>query len=168
MTSTWHTRKFRISRTKLRHGALLAGVLAVIGLWAMFLAGPALGEGRLIGGVNLLLAAGIGFHVLRSARNPTPLMVLDSDGIWLRDWGLGTVPWAQVSDAYLGGGRLQSFIYIEIRDGAALLAWVPKDAQRKLRSNRLVKPSQLLVPNGTLDAPLEDILAAIREGMARG
>lgn len=158
-------REFRVARSKLQHGALLAGVLAVIGLAIIVMAGPSVPYGRLVGAVNLVAALGIWITVRRNARDPRPLMVLDQDGFWFRDWGLETVSWAQLGNAYVGGSRFQAFLCLELRDPEALLARLPEQRRRKISANRLVRPPRLMIPNGALEAPLEDILAALRAGL---
>jgi hypothetical protein len=161
MDGTSRRHEFRVSRTKLQHGVLLGGVLGVIGLAALLLAGPLLPDGRTIGLINLALAAGVLIYVLRTARDPRPRLVVDDAGLWYRDWSLGVVPWAQVADAYIVGSRLNTFACVEVRSPEALLAGLDDKARRRLRSNRLVRPPQLIIPNGALDAGLDEIIAAI-------
>ena len=162
MTPEHGTREFRIARAKLKHGALLAAVLAVIGLWALSPFGPEFADAALIGVINLALAAGVAFHIWRSARDPSPRMMVGHEGIWFRDWGLPGVPWEQIADAYLDGARFYSFISIELRDFDGLLAGIDERERTKLRANRLVKPPRLIIPDSTLDAQLSEILDAIQ------
>ncbi len=165
MSSDVFPREFRVGRSKLRHGLVVAGLLAVLGLWLLLFAGDTVPEAELAGMVNLILAGGILFVAYRKAVDPRPHMTLDTDGIWYRDWGLGKVPWHQIGDAYSSGIRLNSFACIELHDPEALLAGLTAEQRRKLEANRLVRPPRLLVPNGALDAPLHEVLAAIRAGL---
>ncbi len=158
-------KEFRVARNKLVHGALIAGLLLLVGLWLIFFADPSIAYAEVLGLINLALAGGILVVALRKAGDRQPHLVLDRDGIWFRDWGLDKVPWQQVRDVYTSGSRIQAFACIEIRDPQALLAGLPDERRRKLNSNRLVRPPRLLVPNGALDAPLQDILAALRAGL---
>ncbi len=165
MSSDVDTREFRAGRAKLRHGLVVACLLAILGLWLILFAGDTVAHAELAGIVNLILAAGILFAAHRAANDPRPHMVLDKDGIWYRGWGLDRVPWHQICDAYSSGIRLNSFACIELHDPEALLAGLPAEQRRKLEANRLVRPPRLLVPNGALDAPLHEVLGAIRAGL---
>ena len=158
---------FRFSRAKRVHGLVIAGVLAAVGLLALFAAGPALPDGGLIGLVNLALASGVVVYVLRTAWNPGVGMVLDDDGVWFRDWDLPPVPWRHVANAHTAGIRLRPLVHVELHDAETFFARVDAAARKPRRANTLVRRTRLIVPNGALDAPLNDIVAAIREGMAR-
>ena len=72
-----------------------------------------------------------------------------------------------IAGVTLGGSRLQSFACLEITDADALLEGLGPEQRRKAESNRLVRPPRLLVPNGALDAPLPDIVAAIRSALEK-
>ena len=158
---------FRVSRAKRLHGLVIAGVLAAVGLLAMFAAGPALPDGQLIGLVNLALAGGVVVYVLRTAWNPGVGMVLDDDGLWFRDWGLPPVPWRHVHGAYMTGIRLRPLLCVELGDADVFLGQIDAATRRRCRNNPLVRPPRLMVPNGALDAPLTDVMAAIREARGR-
>ena len=165
MSSEGFVREFHAGRSKLLHGSVIAGLLAALGLWLIFFAGASVPQAELAGVVNLILAAGVLFLARRAVGDPRPHMTLDRDGIWFRDWGLDKIPWHQIGHVYSGGIRLNSFACLELRDPEAVLAGLPEEQRRKLQSNRLVRPPRLLIPNGALDAPLPEILAAIRAGL---
>jgi len=146
---------------------LLAGVLATIGLAVIFFADASIPNAALLGAVNLLLAGGVLFSVVRAARDPRPRMVLDRDGIWYRDWPVGKVPWRFLRGVYMQGSRFQTFACVELRDPESFLAALGEAERRKCRSNRLVRLPCLLVPHGALDAPLEQIADAIGAALAQ-
>lgn len=50
---------------------------------------------------------------------------------------------------------------IKLCDPDGFVARLPDGEREKLRSNRSYRAPELRIPNGVLDAPLEDILAAI-------
>lgn len=154
---------YRVAPGKLKHGLLIAGLLSVIGLWLIFFAGPMVAHGQLAGFANLAMAAGLVVIALRRVRDPRALLVLDQSGIWYRDWGLDPIAWNRIASVTLGGSRLQSFAYLEVTD--SLLGGLSAEQRRKAESNRLVRPPRLLIPNGALDAPLPEIVAAIRSGL---
>lgn len=167
---SWNTddrHEFRVSRTRLQHGVLLAVVLGAIGIASLVLAGPTLPDGQLLGVINLALAAGVLAYVGYTARDARPRLVLDRDGIWYRDWGIGPIPWRQIASAHIGGARINAHLAIELRDPDALLARLDETARRKLKRNRLARLPQLTIPNGALDASLDEILAAIRSYLDR-
>ena len=160
-------REFWVSPDRLRHGLVLAGVIAAFGLGILLFAGSSVADAPLIGAVLLVLAAGVAAFVLRTARDPEPRMVLGADGVWFRDWGLPTVPWPSVARIHSVGIRVQPFVCVEV-DGWEELAAALDDATRaRCRSNRLIRWPRLMVPNGALDASFDEILAALREAKAR-
>jgi hypothetical protein len=156
---------YRVAPGKLKHGLLIAGLLALVGLWLIFFAGPSVAHSELAGSANLVLAAGLVALAVRRARDPRPLLVLDQRGIWYRDWELDPIAWDRIAGVTLGGSRLQSFACLEIKDPRVLIEGLSPEQRRKAEANRLVRPPRLLVPNGALDAPLPDIVAAIRSGL---
>ncbi len=155
-------REFRTSRTRVQHGILLSVVLALIGLGTLLFGGPSVRDAELVGAVALAMSAAILFVVLRSARDTQARMVLDRDGIWFRDWEIGPVPWAAIDDAYTSGSRLQAFVSLRLRDPEGFLAGLPEAECKALRGNRLAKMPELRIPHGALDAPFDEILAAIK------
>lgn len=155
--------EFGVSRSKRTHGLLIAGLLTVTGLIAIAGAGPSLPDGRLIGIVALALAAGVGFHVLRTTRDPGPGMVLDDEGIWFREWGLPVVPWHHIAGVRTTGRRIRPLLSIDLRDAEIFFARTGGLANKQRRTNPLVRDDRLIVPNGALDATLGDIAATIRE-----
>jgi hypothetical protein len=156
-------REFRVSSTKRLHGLVIAGVFAVVGIGALVAAGTALPDGEMVGAVNLALAIGIALYVLRTTGNPGVGMVLDDDGIWFRDWNLPPVPWRHIAGVRIAGIRIRTLVYIELVDAEAFFAHVDESSQTPRSTNPLVRDSRLMVPNGALDAPLTDVVAAIRE-----
>jgi hypothetical protein len=165
MNGDTFSREFRVARNKLLHGALIAGLLAVLGLWFLFFAGASVPEAELAGLLNLMLAAAILFFALRRARDPRPQMVLDREGVWYRDWGLDKVPWNAIAAVGTGGSRLQPFAALELRDPESYLAGLSQTERRRIGNSRLYRVPRLLVPNGALDAPLDEVLAALRAGL---
>jgi hypothetical protein len=155
-------REFRASRTRVQHGILLGAVLALVGLGTLLFAGPSVPDAELVGAVALALSAVILFVVLRNARDGSARMVLADEGIWFRDWGIGPVPWSAIDDAYTSGSRLQAFVSLHLRDPDGFLASLPEAERKALRGNRLARLPELRIPHGTLDAPLDQILAAIK------
>lgn len=165
-----HRREFRGSRTRVQHGFLLSAVLALIGLVSLFFAGPSVPDAELAGAVALVLSVGVLIGIMRSARDRSPRMVLDGDGIWFRDWEIGTVSWAAIGGVYTGGSRLQTFITLRLRDPEGFVAALPDSERARLKRNRLYRAPELRIPPGALDAPMEDILNVLRSGLgaARG
>ncbi len=154
-------REFRASRTRVQHGILLSAMLALVGVWALLFAGPSVPDAELVGAVALALAAVASFVVLRNARDTRVRMELDGAGIRFRDWGIGLVPWAAIDDAYTSGSRLQAFVSLHLRDPDGFLGGLPEAERKALRRNRLYRPPELRIPHGALDAPRDEILAAI-------
>ena len=140
-------REFRASRTRIQHGILLGGVLALVGLGTLLFAGSSVPDAELVGAVALALSAVILIVVLRNARDASARMVLDDVGIWFRDWAIGPVPWAAFDDAYTSGSRLQAFVSLRLRDPDGLLASLPEAERKALRGNRLARLPELRIPH---------------------
>ncbi len=155
-------REFRASRTRIQHGFLLGAVLALVGMGTLLFAGPSVPDAELVGAVALALSAIILFVVLRNARDASARMVLGEEGIWFRDWEIGPVRWEAIDDAYTSGSRLQAFVSLHLRDSDGFLASLPEAERKVLRSNRLARLPELRIPHGALDAPLDEVLAAIK------
>ncbi len=153
--------EFRASRTRLQHGILLGVVLALVGLGTLLFAGSAVRDAELVGGVALIMSAVMLAVTWRNARDTRARMVLDRDGIWFRDWEIGPVPWAAIDNAYTSGSRLQAFVSLRLREPEGFLAGLPEAERKALRANRLYRSPELRIPHGALDAPLDQVLAAI-------
>ncbi len=160
-------REFRVSPARLRHGLVLAGLIAAIGLGIALFAGSSVADAPLIGAVSLVLAASIGAFVLRTTRDPEPRMVLGADGVWFRDWGLPPVPWPNVSRIYSVGIRIQPFVCVEVDDWEEFAATLDDATRARCRSNRLVRWPRLMIPNSAVDASFSEVLVALREAKAR-
>lgn len=152
---------FAASSGKRRHGLIIAGLFAVIGVIALLAAGPGLPDGVMIGGVALVLAAGFAVHVLRSTGDSGAVLTIDREGVWFRDWGLPIIPWRHIGGIHVVGIRLRMLIQIDLIDGAVFLAGLDAD-QRRSTSN-LVRPDRLVAPGNAIDAPIGDVVMALRD-----
>jgi hypothetical protein len=157
--------EFRSSRAQVQHGILLGAVLAVIGLGSLFFGGSSVPDAELVGAVVLVLAAGVLIVVVRGARDTRPRMVLDRDGVWFRDWGIEKVSWAAIDAVYTSGSRLQAFITLSLRDPEGFLNALPPAERVRLTSSHLFRRPELRIPHNALDAPLDEVLAALRSGL---
>ena len=158
-------REFRTSRARVQHGILLGAVLAVIGLGSLFFGGSSVPDAELVGAVVLVLAAGVLIVVVRGMRDTRPRLVLDRDGVWFRDWDIAKVSWAAIDAVYTSGSRLQAFITLSLRDPEGFLNALPEAERARLTSNRLFRRPELRIPHNALDAPLDEVLAALRSGL---
>ena len=89
------------------------------------------------------------------------ILTIDRDGVWFRDWGLPKVPWRHVAGIHVAGIRLHLIIRIDLIDGEAFLAGLD-EAQRRTTSS-LVRPDRLAAPAGAFQAPIGDVVVALRE-----
>jgi len=161
-------REYLGGRSKTRHGMFLGAFLAVIGLGVLALGTPLIPDPGLIGAVNLALAAGVLIVVVRAGHDRRPRLVIDTDGLWYRDWNMGKVAWTQVAAAYIGGSRLMRFVVLRLRDPEGFVAALSQAERASIRSNRLVRLPDLRIPNGVLETSLDELLATIRETLAGG
>lgn len=157
--------EFRIGQSKVRHGLVVAGLGIVVGAATLLFADDSVADSQWIGGLLLAFGLAIGVHAWRTGRRAGAHMRVDADGVYFREWG-ATVPWGEIADVYQSGSRLQPFVTLRVRDPARLLAVLPEDAARKLGRNRLWKPPELRIPYSAVEATREEMLAAIRGGLA--
>ena len=153
---------FGVSPGKRTHGMVIAGLLAVSGVVALVAAGPALPDGEMIGLGNLALAAIIFLYVRRTTSAAGPGMVLDGDGIWFREWDMPAVPWRFVAGSRMAGNRLRPLIYIELDENQDLFSHMEAVGEASPAISPLVRRGRLIVPNGALDTPLNEVAVAIR------
>ncbi len=161
MAEPSHQLTFAASPGKRRHGLIIAGLLAAVGVISLIAAGPALPDGVMIGSLALALAAGFAVHVLRSTGAAGDVLTIDSEGVWFRDWNLPKVPWRHVAGIHVAGIRLHLLIHIDLIDGEAFLAGL--DGASRRPANPRVRPDRLAVPGGAFDAPIGDVVVALRE-----
>jgi hypothetical protein len=119
-------------------------------------------DAELIGALHLGLAAAVAMSAAYFARDRSPHLVIDDEGIWFRGWRVGKLSWTEVSDAYLGGSRTRGYLCVRVHDSERLLAALNEDECKRLARNPLVHLPELRVPNGALNASLDEIEAVIR------
>ena len=161
MVEPAHRVAFAASPAKRRHGLIIAGLLAAVGVISLLADGPALPDGVMIGGVALALAAGFAVHVLRTTDTSGAVLTIDGEGVWFRDWGLPKVPWRHIGGIRVVGIRLRLLIHIDLIDGEAFFAGIDKRP-----ASPLVRPTRLEAPGGAFDAPIGDVVVALREAQA--
>lgn len=154
---------FGVSPSKRTHGMIIAGLLAVSGVVALVAAGPTVPDGEVIGMGSLALAAVVAFYVWRTTGAAGPGMVLDGDGIWFCEWDMAAVPWRFVAGSRMAGNRLRPLIYIELDESEDLFAHFEAVGGARPAWRPLVRRGRLIVPNSAVDAPLNEVAAAIRE-----
>ncbi len=167
MTPEEGRREFRVSPARLHHGLLVAAVVAAIGLGILLFAGPAVPDSEIIGAVALALAAGLAGFALHAARDPRPRLIVDSQGVWFRDWGLPRVPWRGVAAVQTVGIRLQPYVCVELRRWEDFVATLDEATRARCGANRLIRWPRLRIPNNAVDATFDEILAALRDAKAR-
>ena len=84
--------EFGVARSKVRHGLVVGGLLAAVGLAILLFGGQAVPDSGLTGALCLALALGAGLYAWRAGRAQDAQLRIDARGIWLRDWGV-TLPW---------------------------------------------------------------------------
>ncbi len=146
---------FTASPGKRRHGLIISGLLAVVGIVAMI---SSIADGMMIGAAALAMAALFALHVLRTTGDSDAVMTIDGDGVWFRDWDLPKVPWRHIGGIHVAGIRLRLLIHMDLIDGEDFFAAIDKPP-----TNPLVRPTRLVAPGGAFDAPIGDVVVALRE-----
>ena len=164
MTKFHAEREYGPSRSKIKHGLIVGGVLVATGLWTLLLAGESLPDR--VGTGLLAVAAGLAFalHAWWSGRTAGVQLRLGPEGVWFRQWGV-TVPWSEIAEAGQSGTRLQPYVALILKDPEGFLGRLPTADGRALRVNRLWKPPELRIPKGTVEAGQEELVAALAEGL---
>ena len=157
-------REFQPSTGRTKHGLILAGLLAAIGLWILLFGAETVEDHQLTGGLALALAAAVGGSAWWQTHRGGVRLRIDGDGVWFKDWGLA-VPWLRIEDVYQSGTRLQPFVTLRLRDPEAFLSRLPAAEAKALRGNRLWKPPELKIPGGAVEASQREIEDAILQGL---
>ena len=156
----------RIARTRLQQGYFLGAVLVAIGIIIFLIGRQIIPDATLIALGHVAVGAGVIGYSLHLARDPRPRLVLDADGVWYRDWNTRPIPWGQIRAVGAAGSRMNSFVGIEVRDEQTLMHIIPPADRQKFKANRLVRLPKLFIPNNSVDLPFNELIAAIRAGMA--
>lgn len=157
-------REFEASGGRAKHGLILAGLLAAIGLWILLFGAGTVEDHQFSGGLALALAAAVGGAVWWQAFQGGVRLRIDRNGVWFKDWGLA-VPWPRIEDVYQSGTRLQPFVTLRLRDPEAFLDGLSTAEAKALRGNRLWKRPELKIPGGAVEASQREIEDAILEGL---
>ncbi|MEM7169303.1 MAG: hypothetical protein AAF530_03995 [Pseudomonadota bacterium] len=153
-------KEYGIAKAKLQHGYLLSGVLAIIGLAFLFVAGQEIPNRELAGGAILLAAAVVFYFNWRNGQGSDIILRLSDQGIWYRGWGLETVPWERIAKLDVKGGRMQSFLYLELYDFEKFLA---QNGKAQGGNSRLIKPPAILIPFSDVQADPAEVIETIRD-----
>lgn len=151
----------------MQQGFLLGSLLAAIGFVIFIIGRDVVPDAMLIAAGHLVAGGIVIGYGLRQSRDPRPRLVLDEDGIWYRDWKIRPIPWAQVRGIGTAGSRISSFVSIELRDEATLLHIMTPAERQEARKNRLVCLPRLFIPNHSVDAPFDQLIADIEAARAR-
>ena len=155
-------RDYTASRSKLKHGLIVAGLLALLGLWLLFLAGDAIPDSRLVGAVNLVAALLIAGYSWQTTRSDETVLTVDDDGIWYREWG-ATAPWREIEDIYGYGARLNPHIALKMKDSERFFAALPGEKAQRLKTSRYYKNGLLLLPNNCAEVAFSELLLTLQE-----
>lgn len=156
-------REYAASTAKLKHGLVIAALLAVLGLWLLFFAGEAVPDSGLVGGINLIAALLIAGYSWYSSRSPATALTVGEDGVWYREWGV-TVPWREVADVFTTGARLNPHIALQLENSAAFLGSLPGETAKRLKTSRYFKNGLLLLPNHCAEVAFPELLLTLQEG----
>ena len=155
-------RDYAASKSKLKHGLIVAGLLAALGLWLMLFAGDAIPDSRLIGGVNLAAALLIAGYSWQTTRDGETVLSLGDETVWYREWGV-SAPWREIEDVYGFGSRLNPHIALKLRDAERFFASLPGDKAQRLRTGRFHKNGLLLLPNNCAEVAFSELLHDLQE-----
>ena len=157
-------REFNAGISKIRHGLIVSGGLALLGLGILVFAGEAVPGSQSAGLLVLGLSAVVAIFVWRNNRDRGVQLRVDGDGIWYKGWGL-TVPWRQIEAVLHTGHRFQPFVSIRIRDPEKIFGGQTAGLARKLQADRLWKESSFRIPNGAVDATQAELLEILRAAL---
>ena len=153
--------EFSAGISKIRHGLIVSGGLALLGLGILVFAGESVPDSQSAGLLTLGLSAVVAIFVWRNNRDRGVLLRIDAEGIWYRDWGL-TVPWEQIDGVHQTGHRFQPYVSISVREPQALFGAQSEKLVRRLQSDRLWKSPHLRIPNGAVEVAQTELLEILR------
>jgi len=158
--------EYRVSRTRMQQSYFLGGLLVAIGFIVFLIGRQIIPDATLIAIGHVVAGIGVVAWTIRQSRDPRPRLVMDADGIWYRDWNTRPIPWEQIRGVSTSGSRMSSFVCIEVRDEQTLLHIIPPGDRQKFKANRLVRLPKLFIPNNSVDAPFNELVGAIKAGLA--
>ncbi len=154
-------KEYAVARSKIHHGFLLSGLLAIFGLVVWLLPDPTIAYKDLMAALLLIGAAGV-FWVNRKAWGQRDSVLrLDSQGVWFEPWKIDPVPWSRIGAITVQSSRMRSHLCLEIMDFDRFAA--EEKAARQVGSNRLFKRPHLLLPFSEVEANPTELHAALQE-----
>lgn len=147
----------KAGRGKQRHSLIIGALVTALGLWAFFFTNDALAQREVTAAGLVLFGLGIVGWALFRQKAEMKVLTLSHQGIWFERWGPVTVPWAQISQLYARGGRLQRFLCLELADPQAFVKSLPEDSRKAFEKSELVKLPLLLIPYGAVDLPPSEV-----------
>lgn len=159
------------STAKLTALALISLVFALIGVWAA-LTPP----GREFPQWMQWTAAWIGtpffglagLYALIRLIFKSPLVIINQEGVTdhASALGVGLIPWQEVRGAEIYMISKQRFLSVQVHDPEALICRQPLIKRIFLRMNKGIWDAPVSIPQSALAVPLEDVAAAVTQGLA--
>lgn len=147
-----------ISRNRLSQGYLLSGFLAIVALLFIFVLNDSSPDAQLIGIAQLFFAGLIFLFTYRNGARSGRLLVMNHEGIWYQDWKAPAVPWSHISAVGIGGTRIKASANVTLKNPDHWLNTLDQGDRTSVRKNPLVVLPVLRIPNGHVDAPLEEVV----------
>lgn len=147
------------------HGKVVGGIVVAVGAIFLFVPEAVVSDGMLIGFVLIALGAGVLLINARTASDKGPRMTVSDAGVWHRDWGVDVVPWDAIGRVYFRGSRFKITICVELNDPERFVAAMSPADRSRLRSNPLIQLPVLRIPPTALDAPVDELLMTLRNGL---
>jgi hypothetical protein len=107
----------QVWRLALYIAAAIAFVLA--GIWMVGGFGadhPEGGEAMLVGWASILFFGFCGVVLARRTFDTGPVIRVDSQGIWAKNWSDATIPWAEITDLHFFTMHRQKMLGLVLRD----------------------------------------------------
>lgn len=152
--------------TNTLHGKVVAGFVLTAGV-GLLLAPESFVPDHLL--LSLVLFVGGGavlVMTVRTAADKRPRMTVSDKGIWFRDWDLDVVPWGEIRKVYMTGIRIKITICVELRNSKGFVATMSPAHRSRLKTNSLIRLPVLRIPPKVLNAPVDEVLAALKSGLA--
>jgi len=146
-----------ISKNKVQQGYFLAGFMVVSGIALMFFLNDESADANAIGMINLGFAAVVFLMTRRSVVKSSRLLVVNSDGVWFRDWKGPVIPWDQIAATEHSGTRIKASVRVILKDPETVITMLNASDRPAFEKNPLVNMPVLRIPNGSLAASLEEI-----------
>ena len=149
-------------RTSISRTLGLAGLAVLMIAACYFVARTAVGFKQGVGWFGVVFFALCLVPIVRQLLRRGPTVVIDDSGVLDRRWGIGSIPWPDISSVSLTQVKRQRFISLWLRNEDEYLSRVSPWRQKLAEANRMMGFSPFCIAFTGLTPGLEEAYARLR------